>query len=374
MTAEAAQPLAHPSQSGPSRGGETSRFLALDGLRGIAAFSVILDHVPPEMTYGLLPGRALSVDFFFILSGFVLAHAYGERLMTGLSPLAFMRVRIIRLYPLYLLGLLIALASAAYMIRRGWWDVSDISTAALLGFVFLPTPPPASSQLYPLNPPAWSLLFELIANLVYALTARFLSLRLLAWVLPVGAAAVVFTTFRHADVTGPGWEWSHFDAGLARVMFDFFAGVFLYRLRETWRAPVMPSWLAVVVFLAIIGVPAPSAWRPAFDSGAAIILFPLLVMTAADARVSGAMARVCTTLGLMSYAVYVLHVPLRGVLNLVFDRIGFHPPGYVFVGTLMLTAALAALLADRLYDTPVRRWLMARLVRRKPVTSRPEGG
>src|SRR5882757_166487 len=97
-----------------------SRYLVLDGLRGVAAFAVILDHVPEAMVNGALPGRALSVDFFFVLSGFVLAHAYANRLETNLTPLNFMRLRLIRLYPLYLLGVMIALPLSLYSALRGW--------------------------------------------------------------------------------------------------------------------------------------------------------------------------------------------------------------------------------------------------------------
>lgn len=345
------------------------RFLALDGLRGVAAIAVILDHAPQEMVNGFLPGRALSVDFFFVLSGFVLAHAYGARLETSLSPLGFMKLRLIRLYPLYLLGLLIALPVAAYTVMKGWSSGADLMIAAGLGLLFLPTPPLHGgwqSPLYPLNGPAWSLVFELVANLVYASLARVLSLRLLVLLLPLMATALAVTTFRHADVIGPGWLWSHADSGLARVLFDFFAGIFLYRLRERWRAPALPAWLSIIVFLLIIGAPVTGAWRPAFDAGAAIVLFPLLVMFSANAMATGVAARICGGLGLMSYAIYMLHVPLLGVLTVVVGRLGVQLPGFVFVGLLIVTAAIAAALAERLYDGPARRWLAARFAPRTP--------
>ena len=69
------------------------RFVLLDGLRGVAAFAVILDHVPGGWLGDLVPGRYLSVDFFFVLSGFVLAHAYGKRLEAGWSPWDFLQAR-----------------------------------------------------------------------------------------------------------------------------------------------------------------------------------------------------------------------------------------------------------------------------------------
>ncbi len=348
------------------------RFLALDGLRGVAAIAVIFDHVPQDMVNGFLPGRALSVDFFFVLSGFVLAHAYGARLGGTMSPLAFMKLRLIRLYPLYLLGTLVALPVAIVSAWKGWASAETLMFAAPLGLLFLPTPQlPAglNSALYPLNGPAWTLFYELIANFVYAVFARFLTLRVLACLLPVAAAALVYTLFRHADVTGPGWLWAHADAGFARVTFDFFAGVFLYRLRHVWRAPALPVWLSIAAFLAIIGAPVSGA---GYDALAAIVMLPLLIMFAADAKITGVAARVCGALGRLSYAIYMLHVPLIAALTLTVAFFGLSLPGFVFVGLLIAVASLAAALADRYYDEPVRKRLAALLIPRKPVAKVPE--
>jgi peptidoglycan/LPS O-acetylase OafA/YrhL len=99
-------------------------FVILDALRGVAAAAVVTVHAPlffhSVATPGSVPdasGHApmtgplfeayLAVDFFFLLSGFVLAHAYGEKLNDGMTSCQFMRCRLIRLYPLYLLALVI---------------------------------------------------------------------------------------------------------------------------------------------------------------------------------------------------------------------------------------------------------------------------
>src|SRR5215510_8290030 len=99
---------------------ETHRFLVLDGLRGVAAFAVILDHVSSTTLRAWLPGRYLAVDFFFVLSGFVLAHAYSARLACGMTAAGFMKIRLIRLYPLYLLGLALGLLVPVIASLRGW--------------------------------------------------------------------------------------------------------------------------------------------------------------------------------------------------------------------------------------------------------------
>jgi peptidoglycan/LPS O-acetylase OafA/YrhL len=345
----------------PADGG---RFLVLDGLRGIAAFAVILDHVASETLRAMLPGRYLAVDFFFVLSGFVLAHAYGERLTKGLSPLGFLKLRLIRLYPLYLLGLALALIPPLFGALRGWnvAPLSEVGIVAAISLFFIPVPPVfgwTSDHLYPLDRPAWSLFFELVANVIYAAIARFLTWRVFAVVLPILALAVMVTAMRHPDVGGPGWLWAHFDAGLARVMFEFFAGVALYRLRGQLRIPALPAWGSALALLAIIAVPASGLWRPAYDVFAGIVLMPLLVAFASGAKVNGLAAKVCGALGLLSYGVYVLHAPLLDLVVLAFTVLHTDLP-FGFLNVLLVAglAALAAALAHRVYDLPVRRWLI----------------
>jgi peptidoglycan/LPS O-acetylase OafA/YrhL len=339
------------------------RFLALDALRGIAAFAVILDHVTSTTLRAWLPGRYLAVDFFFVLSGFVLAHAYGARLSSGsLTALEFMRIRIIRLYPLYLLALCLGLLLPILGALRGWegGTLAEVGFIALFGLAFLPAPSIynwTGQHLYPFNGPAWSLFFELVANLVYAVVARFLTWRVFAIALPVGAALVAFTVMRH-DTLGPGWLWPHFDAGLARVLYCFFAGVAVYRLRESVILPAIPVWAAVLALLAIFWVPVQGVWRQAYDVFAAVVLMPLVVGFASGAKVNGAAAKVCATLGLLSYGVYVLHVPLKVLTEFTLSTLHLRLPfGALDVVVMALVAAIAAALAHRFYDTPVRRWL-----------------
>ena len=178
--------------------------------------------------------------------------------------------------------------------------------------------------------------------------------------LPLLAILLVATLFNHATLLGPGYFWAHTDAGFARVMYGFFTGVLLYMLRDKWRAPALLAWLSIVLFVAILGVPASGLWRPAYDSFASVVLMPLLVLLSSNATARGTSARVFSTLGLMSYAVYMLHVPLFGVQTFVLDHYGVQLPGVVFILLLIAISGGAALLADRFYDAPVRRWLMAR--------------
>ena len=338
------------------------RFLLLDGLRGLAAFAVILDHTPANVLGDLVPGRYLAVDFFFVLSGFVLAHAYGKRLEGGWSVLSFMRARIIRLYPLYLAGLLIGLMLAAAMVLRGWdaTPLEQVAVMAVFGLLFLPAPPLydfGGGHLFPFNGPSWSLFFELVANFIYGLIARVLGWKLLSTILIVGAVAVAFTVTRHPDVGGPGWLWGHFDAALARVVFDFFMGVALFRMRDRFRFPVLPAIIPALAFLAVIAAPIPAEWRAPYDALAAILLMPVLVAFASEAKVNAAVGKVCIGLGALSYAVYALHVPLLNLINAAAQMAHIELPALVVVGLIVLVAGVTAALLNRIYDGPARRWL-----------------
>lgn len=341
------------------------RFLTLDGLRGLAAFAVISDHVPSGAWLSL-PGRYLSVDFFWVLSGFVLAHAYGERLRGGLSVFSFMKMRLVRLYPLYLIGFLLGLSVMMVGALKGWGPApGEALSVAFFGVLFLPMPPPIDAwtggDLYPANNPSWTLFYELVANLVYAVIARFLSWRVLAGILIVSGVATAITVSQ-SHVLGAGFQWAEWWVASPRVIYCFFAGVFLFELGRKVRLPTIPAWAAFLVFLAIIIAPVPEAWRRCYDAAAAVVLLPGLVMLASGSKVSGVAARACAWAGLLSYGVYMLHVPIYKLLMLAFARIAFVPSDYFII--VMPLAALAAALATWFYDAPVRGWLGRRAARR----------
>lgn len=354
-----------------SQKADTQRFVVLDGMRGLAALCVIMDHVVSPGLTRLFPGRYLAVDFFFALSGFVLTHVYAQRLRSGMSLWAFMKVRVIRLYPLYILGSLAGAVLAFNLATRGLVDFPPQNAFWSFGFalLFLPCPPQFSTDtygVYPLDGPGWSLFFELFVNAIFALLIRRLGLRLLLALIALSAVPFIFAT-AHFQKLDLGWNWDNFWGGFPRVVYEFFMGVLIYRLRDRIKV-ALPALLAFVGLLAIFMIPTPAQWRWVYDLMAGLLLCPALVALCAGSQVRGVLAQVSAAGGALSYGIYILHVPLWKWLQAVgpslyrgWDALSASTH-YVIV--VVVVVILAAIL-DAIYDTPVRRWLSRR--RPKPV-------
>jgi peptidoglycan/LPS O-acetylase OafA/YrhL len=361
-------------------------FVTLDGLRGIAALAIVARHAPvffnsvsiyvqsdigKPIALGPFFESYLAVDFFFALSGFVLAHAYGQRLREGMPASQFMTVRLIRLYPLYLLALAMTSVIAIRQMTKGEIVPSSFARNLIPALLFLPSPASAT-VLFPLNGPAWSLFFELIANGVFGSLGR----RLTGTIL-VTFVAIAGTVLTGAVVTGAfgfgasgqsamadGFEWSSLGAGLLRVTYSFFAGILVYRIWTRSRPPIHAPVLVVMLVLAAVLIShPPERYQTAFDLSVTLIGFPVLIWLGASSLPNGAMARLCHWLGVASYAVYVLQAPLynfimRGLASLQMnsDHIAW-PWGLAFVGLVLAVA----IIADQYFDWPVRQMLTARL-------------
>lgn len=348
-------------------------FTTLDGLRGFAALAIVIRH--GEAFFGKLavPASHLAVDMFFCLSGFVLAHAYGERLRAGMGIVAFMRARFVRLYPLYVAGLVLSVISRSVAVATGLarhWTWTQLAGAAACGVLFLPTPPwgPALEYVFPLNGPTWSLFFELIANGVYGSRRRFPTAAA-AVIVVASAVALGLAVMVHGTVD-VGWTWPTFLGGFPRVSYSFFLGVLLYRAhrRRARRLRVPPLVLVGAMMLAFMPT------GPAYEYVAATVILPALVWFGAAVEPSPPVAACFSFLGRVSYGVYVLQVP---IIYLVASglRKGAHvsPERHAPWSGLALVAALilTAWLLDRVYDVRVRR-LIGRPRAKLLVAKRPK--
>lgn len=319
------------------------QFVALNGLRGVAAVVIFTSHLPDPTYEQLLPAHYLGVDFFFVLSGFVLAHAYGERLRTAMGFTEFMVRRYIRLWPFYLLGSLMGLTVAL----RDHWPVSSIAIAAAFAILFVPKPTMDLSSgqhpTFPLNSPAWSLFFELVANAVYGAIARFLSWRVLGGLLAVGAALLIATRVYYGDLN-VGSTLHSLPGGLGRVMWSFFAGVAVYRLWQLRPGPAFSSLICVALLIAMMAIPLAMLW--------VLLGFPLLVYLAANAEPKGWLVPVFSRLGVISYGLYAIHQP---IILQIQDLVPLSTPWAVLA--LLGVLCGLVLVLDRWFDAPVRRWL-----------------
>ncbi len=295
-----------------------------------------------------------AVDLFFLISGFVIAQAYEGRISQIGIP-AFLRARLIRLYPMLLLGLLIlpAYAVLVTLVQHGTspatpWQVLGSLGASLL---FLPSHLPPSklwdeSSMFPLNAPVWSLMLEMAVNLAYALLLPWLSRLILVFIVLLSGVFLVVIQV-HLDGIDLGWSWPGLWWGVPRVTFSFFLGVLICRLKI--------SWLPAPPLIVLAAVPA-LLFAPAIF--AVLVGYPLVLIAATSARPSNSPgSQIMTTMGAMSYPLYMIHFPLLYWLGwLLAHRLpawASLPVSFV----LMLVCAFAAL---KLWDEPARRWLSRR--------------
>jgi peptidoglycan/LPS O-acetylase OafA/YrhL len=351
---------------------DTRVFHTLDALRGTAAIGVVVFHMGQVFSPLATRGGYLAVDLFFMMSGVVLSHAYEARFRAGMGTVEFMRVRLIRLYPLYLLGLLFGIVvTVASMLGRNsvHWDASALSMAILLGLLFLPnlSGRPVDS-LFPLNIPCWSLFLEIVVNLLFVLCWPLITVRrLIAVALLTGI--VVGAATLHVGNADQGSTASTLVVGLIRTIFGFSVGVLIARHVQHGRR-IESNW-AVLAIMAVVAV-AIAGWpqgvsRAVWDAVCVLLVFPLLVWWGTFVDPGARLRRVATFLGVTSYAVYVLHSPLSSVLNSATRYLAGRTGGEIgapWLGFAVLAALLAgAWLVDRHFDMPVRR-LLSRVIPR----------
>jgi peptidoglycan/LPS O-acetylase OafA/YrhL len=348
-------------------------FVTLDGLRGVAAITVVIFHYSIHLGHPLLPNAYLAVDFFFALSGFVIAHAYERKLRAGQGFASFMRKRLVRLYPLYWIGITLPLAlvwlQTALHLPHANRPLAIASY--LFGLGFLPVPDALTSvkgSVFPLNDPAWSLSLEIAVNALYALGCARLTDRRLAALLAFAGLALAAAAFTYHGLA-VGNDWPSYLGGWARVLWSFFAGIMLYRLYCRRQRGALPTWVAVPLVLAVVGLFAVGDTGPLFGLINAVVCFPLIIWIGARVDLAGAGARLASWFGLTSYALYITHLPILFLGLILAGVLQFDPTRSV--GPSLIVAVGGALgiawLLDRIYDVPVRR-LLSRRRDARPVT------
>jgi peptidoglycan/LPS O-acetylase OafA/YrhL len=355
----------------------TERFLGLDFLRGGAALCVVLLHWCDGVGLPWFGYGYLAVEFFFLLSGFVIAHSYEARLL-GTMPFGyFMRVRFVRLYPMILAGVaagLFRFVIRTHLVPEAHGSASEYLHLSVANALMIPVwhstdlvSGSGPGTAYPLDQPLWSLFYEGLAYVVYAACIRRFSKTALVGITLTGLVGLIV-------VISTGWVNSDtipvpFAAQAPRVIFSFFFGVLIYRLHNGMHlrfAAAGPLALSVIL-IAILALPKGhnDLW---FEIGTVAVGFPVILVLGANHQPIGFGAWAGKLIGDLSYPVYALHVPLlwmiTGGLKVVlhYDRIS-----PVLLGAFAVTTVcILSWLALKLYDEPMRRWLSGVVLPKRP--------
>jgi peptidoglycan/LPS O-acetylase OafA/YrhL len=363
------------------------RFLFLDALRGIAALFVVAIHFPKVMTSSFAANGTLAVDFFFCLSGFVIAFSYENRLSETLSFKDFAVARLIRLYPIYALGSFIGLLAMIAIQYFAFHGAEPWSLSLLLFTLAVFLWPARLSSLsqsdnYPLNGPAWSLFYEIFANLAYALLLKLRIARTAVLLCIVAASlALLVNTVVSGNGLDVGPRQADFSLGFARVTFSFFLGVLIcrfYRYRPRNADTTWIQWLVpMMITLALIGIlNSPFSWMrtEGFRLIAISLCFPAMVYYGALARLPRSFTRLSTALGELSYPLYLLHAPFVSLMSArrLLGIAAIHPAFFHgLVLCLIAIFAFAAWWVGEHIDLPIRRALTRRYNSYKQVKLTP---
>ena len=364
----------------PSAAAPGGRYAVLDLMRGLAALAVLLFHM--NYMLGTQMGNNahvvahgyLAVDFFFILSGFVIAANYHASVRPALSWNDFLSARIARLWPLFLLSTLIGFVAVTMKATRdfGFLDAPDVFYALAFNSLMLPSfvQSYGVDRLFYFNAASWSIFFELAVNLVFIAGLRRLGLKPLLAL--AGGFAVLLTVAARANGSlDGGLTAATFHVGSLRVLFGFTAGmaVYLYAARFP-RQSGEPATAAAVAGLCLAFF-ADGNWIS--DSVLAVAVFPLLVLTGARGSLRGAWRRVGGWLGDISYSVYLLQTPAMLFVSWAFKlavgrKIAEFAP---YSGVAFVVALLGvSYLCWRFFELPARNYLRRRLTSPTPPPSR----
>ncbi len=351
----------------------------LDGLRGVASITVVAFHTFEASTTNgylqLINHGYLAVDFFFALSGFVIGYAYDDR-WGKLTIGGFFKRRLQRLQPMVVMGMLIGAAcfyfsgSAAFPLVHST-PVWQMLLIMLIGFTLLPIPTGWDirgwQEMHPLDGPAWSLFFEYVANILYAIGLRKLSKTALTILVVITAGILIHYTVRcrSGDVIG-GWSLNEeqLRIGFTRLLYPFFAGLLLSRIIKPGNiknAFLLSSvLLCIILFMPRVGTNQHTWMNGLFESLSIILVFPLVIYIGASGGMKGKTEnRICKFLGDVSYPIYITHYGFIYIYTgWASDHMHAPQSQEILYGVITFAVSVSVgYAALKLYDEPVRAWL-----------------
>ncbi|HLY41796.1 MAG TPA: acyltransferase [Terracidiphilus sp.] len=360
-------------------------FEVLDGLRGSAAFLIVIFHVFNYSfgfrgPFALVHHAYLAVDFFFALSGFVVAYAYDDR-WTRMSILQFFRIRLIRLHPLVLIGATLGLLGYLFdpfSKAMNHTNAGMLLLAYVMSLLLLPSPPVGGrhNESQALNGPAWSLMQEYLGNIAYALILRRLRTLTLAIIFGLSGLLLIWTANTEGSLDG-GWDYPRIWMAPLRLTVSFVMGLWLYRVHDRIRIPKIGLLLLSIVLAVCFQMPVflkvgGYSLNGLYDAACVLFLFPLIILSGAHSDAGAGMIRLCKFSGHLSYPLYITHIPFVYVLagyswtqhpslSLKLTLIFLLIPFVIFVAWLVL----------KFYDEPVRSWLSRRYGIRRSAANVP---
>lgn len=358
----------------------------LDGLRGVAAILVVFFHVLEVFSQGdhtkqFINHGYLAVDFFFMLSGFVISYAY-DNAWEKMSLKDFFIRRLIRLQPMIIIGSIIGalLFYFQHSEGMGWGNISStpiwkLILVMLIGMTIIPVGKSLDirgwGEMHPLNGPSWSLFFEYIANIVYAIFLKKISKIFLIILVIIAAFITIHFTFTNpnGDLIG-GWsiDATQLRIGFTRISFPFLSGILLARiskLKFIKNAFLITSLLLIVVLAMPRFGGHTELWKNGlYECFSLMIMFPLIIWIGASGKIENEKVNfVCKFLGDISYPIYITHYPIVYVY-MAWITNGKYALENIWPISLLtvITSILVAYLSMKFYDIPIRKWLSKKLI------------
>ena len=339
----------------------------------MAAIFVITRHTENYWHFSFYRSY-LAVDLFFILSGFVIAYAYDEKIKNGTITFSkFFLIRLIRLYPVFLLSLFFSCVLLVLYHQIHYSNLTQILSVVAFTALFIPSHMAGRDDLFALNGPYWSLFFELIANLIYAAIRPLLTDSVLTSIVLLFGILITGVAYQQGNLSS-GFEWGmeSLIAGFSRSIFGVFLGLFLYRRQlqfaQYFKNP-NAAWLSFFAILIVLSSPDAGRLNWVVDVFCVAIVFPIVVLCAAQGK-SAKLQGFLLMLGSASYPIYVLHLPVAAILAIPFHAVveKFVPISGVVLVLVLVALSLAV---EKYYDIPIRRRISDFLFKKSALSAVP---
>lgn len=373
------------------------RYEILDGLRGVAALMVVLFHIMEAYSagpaYQIINHGYLAVDFFFLLSGFVIGYAYDDR-WDRMTTWGFFKRRLVRLHPMVIMGTVVGICLYFFGQCEAFGQIGNVPgwkvlLAFIMGILMIPCGPKMDirgwMETNSFNGPNWSLSYEYLANILYAFILRRLSKVTLGILMLLAAFCTLdicldwnvfnlLTEHRNAHIYTVIGGWSltaeQIYIGMTRLFFPFLCGLLISRIGKFIKVKMGFFWCSLML-ISLFSIPClggeGNILNGYYNAACILLLFPIIVLMGAGSCIKSEKGlRICNFLGEISYPLYITHYP---ILYIQMSWVWTHPDASLFaditvsVGSFILSIGLAYACL-KLYDIPVRRWLTENWLKR----------